>query len=361
MSTGASDSSGQLHVLMMPDYRVDNPYQSLLSKALESQGVQVHFPWGYRRVCPISRAVKTSKQSFDVVHLHWLDPYIKGERGITKLVYALKFLVDVSIARLLGVRVIWTVHNQLSHNTRFPKLELWTNRMLVKLVDRIIVHNSSALDYVAKEYWSDISKAEIVPHGHYREVYGSAIDQVEARKELGLPLIGRIYLNLGMLRPYKGLERLLKIWSENREILAGDTLLIAGKALDEAYGLKLSQLAAQTKGVILYSKFVEENKMHLFFSAADVVVFPFENILTSGSLILAMSYGKPIIAPRLGGIPETIGVADSLLYDSEDDRGLLHALKKSTQVDLSELSQLVTQACAQLDWSKIGQKTSHIY
>lgn len=361
MSAEKSVPYRPIQVLMMPDYRVDNPYQTLLAQSLESNGVQVHFPWGYRRVFPIFRAVKTSPQPFDVLHLHWLSPYTKGDRWLVKLVYSVKFLIDILITRWIGVRVVWTVHNRISHDSKFPRLDLWTRRILAQLVDRIILHNHSTLDAIAQDYWFDIAKAAVIPIGHYRNVYRPLIDEKLARDKLKLPLTGRIYLHQGMLRPYKGIEQLLKVWAEKADILEGDTLLIVGKPLDAAYSKKLTHLTTGVKGVIVYPEFVEDDRMHLFFSAATIVVLPFESILTSSSLVVAMSYSKPIIAPKLGGIQETLEAADSLLYDPNDEQGLLQALKKSIYVNLEELNKLVKQACDRLDWNKIGLETSKLY
>jgi glycosyltransferase involved in cell wall biosynthesis len=163
-----------------------------------------------------------------------------------------------------------------------------------------------------------------------------------------------------MLRPYKGIEYLLQVWQEQKSILEGNTLVIAGKPLDEGYGEELGRQAALA-GAILHSGFIESDRIPLYFSAADVVVLPFKAILTSGSLILAMSYGKPVIAPCTDTIIETLGAADWLLYDPQDEQGLLYALKDSTQVDLDGLSRLVRQECDRLDWRYIAKETQQTY
>ncbi|XZF64085.1 MAG: glycosyltransferase [Gloeotrichia echinulata DVL01] len=354
-------STETLRVLMIPDYRSANPYQTLLVKALESEGVEVLFDCDYDRVFPIFRAIKTHVNRINVLHIHWLNPHLKGENQLTRFIYASKFLIDVLLTKWSGVRVVWTVHNYISHESQSPGLEKWTQQILLKLADSIIFHSFAAFNDISQIYQFDNFKAEVIPHGHYREIYHSAIDKIAARKILELPLSGHIYLNLGMLRPYKGIERLLQVWQENRNFLPDSTLLIAGHVLDKVYGQKLAKQAQKTEGVILHTDFIEDEKIHLFFSAADVVVLPFERILTSGSLILAMSYGKPIIAPRTSGILETLGTADWLLYDPEDNQGLLHTLRKSTQIDVSALSELVHQECDRLDWRKIGSTTQKIY
>ena len=356
-----SPSSQPMQVLMMPDYRQDNPYQTLLSTALETEKVKVNFPSGYRRVLPIFRATKTNSIPIKVLHLHWLDPYLKGDNSLVKFFYCLKLLGDILLTRAAGVKVVWTIHNAISHNSKFPRLELWTGRALVKIVDRVIVHHQLAIDEIVRLYKLDRTKIAVIPHGHYRDIYSQGIDSLKARRQLNLPESGKIYLNLGMLRPYKGIERLLTLWQDRQSVLEGNSLLIAGQALDDSYEKMLIEQASKTKNVIFHHKFVEDEQIHLYFSAADVVVLPFERILTSGSLILAMSYGKSIIAPRLGSIPETLGKADCLLYDSDDELGLLHAIKDSTQIDLNALEESVKESCNLLSWSTIAQQTVSVY
>ena len=83
--------------------------------------------------------------------------------------------------------------------------------------------------------------------------------------------------------------------------------------------------------------------------------------LGNSFVFLAMSFGKPVIAPRLGGIVEVLGEANDLLYDPEDKDGLLKGMQKSTNIDLDKLSELVEKACDRLDWNLIGQDTVEVY
>jgi len=358
-----SSTDTDKNILMMPDYRQDNPYQSLLATALRSLSCQVSFPRGYRRIFPIFRA--TQDNASDILHLHWITPYLKGETWPLRLIYSLKLLIDLWFTNLRGIRIIWTIHNHLAHNCQFPRLELWLRKQVANLADQIIVHNHSSMSYLHQSWNLSHSQCKpkftIIPHGHYRHLYQPAIEQTVARKELNLPKDGYLYLNLGMIRPYKGIENLLQVWQSNQEIFHNHNLLIAGKPLEIAYGAKISSLAAKTSQVILQPDFIPSGQMHLYFSAADIVVLPFKNILTSGSLILAMSYNKPIIAPDLDEIKETLFPADSLLYDSSDPRGLSNSLKRSMQIDLQELSHQVNLASNRLGWDKIAQATVKLY
>lgn len=356
-----SQSQTEIRVLMMPDYRPDNPYQTLLANALEAGGVSVYFPWGYRRVLPIFRMATEKRAFYQVLHLHWIAPYLKGNTVLVKAIYSLKFLLDILLTRGAGIKIVWTVHNQVSHDTPFPRLEKWTRRILSRLADRIIIHHQSMVEAIAHDYQFPPDKAVSIPIGHYRDVYPSPIPSLEARQALNLPTTGTIYLNQGMIRPYKGIDRLIQVWANHPARLQGHTLIIAGRPLDPIYGMHLQNLATGVEGLQLKLEFIEDQQMAVLFSAADVVVLPFERILTSSSLLVAMSFGKPVIAPKLGGVPEVLGKASTLLYDSMDDKGLSGALQKSTEIDLHRLSQLTIQECNQLDWEAIAHKTKLAY
>jgi beta-1,4-mannosyltransferase len=348
-----------MRILMMPDYRADNPYQSLLETALQAGGADVHFPQGYSRIFPIFRAATAKK--VEILHLHWLTPYLKGKTFGVALIYAIKFLIDIGLVRCFGIRVVWTIHNSVSHESKFPRLESWVQDWLSRFVDGVIVHHQSAKADFCQTYGLNPAKVTVIPHGHYRDVYPRAIAAAEARKLLNLPQEGLIYLSLGMIRPYKGLENLLNVWRCNSSVQSDQILLIAGKALDPSFGESIAQQATGLSNVVLHAQFIPNQDIHLYFSAADVVVLPFEQILTSGSLILAMSYAKPIIAPRRGGVAEVLGQADGLLYSPDESHGLSQSIQRSRQTDLQELGRLTEAACLHLNWQGIAQKTKHFY
>ena len=349
-----------MRVLMMPDYRAGNPYQQLLADALGSHQVQVLFPAGYRRVLPLWRACRDAS-GIDVLHLHWIDPYLRGHSMAIQGLYCLRLLADVALVRASGVRVVWTIHNAASHDSRFPKLERWVQRRLAKQVDRVIVHAQSNLRELREALPLPDRKVSVIPHGHYRKAYGPAMERKAARRELGLPETGRIYLYFGYLRPYKGVEGLVSEWAKSGRGEAGDTLLIAGHAADENYLAQISAASKAAGAVKIIPGFVASEKVPVFFGAADIVVLPFRKILTSGSLMLAMSYGKPIIAPRAGAVAEMLGDADDLLYDPEDPHGLKRCLHKSTSLPLAALSEKVEAACGLPGWEGLAEMTAAAY
>ena len=308
---------GGPRVLMTPDYRHDNPYQALLAEALEELGATVSFPRGYRRILPLRRMLGQDGGRPDVLHLHWLAPYLCGRSGAAKLVCAVRLLVDAHLVRRAGVRLVWTVHNLVEHEQTHPGIELWCRRRLARLADAIIVHSEAAREVVTATYGAPAGRISVIPHGHYRDVYGPPIPAAEARAKLGLPQEGRVFLFFGMIRPYKGVLRLLSAWAGAPELNGQHTLVIAGEARDPGHREAVQRAAQGTRNVRLFLGRVPDGRVPLFFSAADVVVLPFERALSSGSVLLAQSFGRPVVARNL-----TAGV-EGITRPAGDDPGAL--------------------------------------
>lgn len=351
----------RLRVLMAPDYRARNPYQSLLADGLAKLGARVWFPHGYRRVLPFRRALADQPEPVEVLHLHWLAPYLKGEGSLTYLIYAIKLVIDLYLVRAAGARVVWTVHNRLSHESRHRSIEGWVRNRVAGLSGAIIVHTQSALDAVRQDLHVPPSRFRVIPHGHYRTVYSPLTGAAGARQALGLKPEGRVFLHFGMMRPYKGIERLLAAWNQVYPSQPETTLLLAGEFLNKNYEDEIRRLVEGCSGVVLRAERVPDASVHLYFSAADVVVLPFERSLTSGTVLLAMSFGKAIIAPRLPSVLEVVGTACDLLYDEHQEAGLEGALRLAASIDAEALGSRVAALCDALDWDSIARQTVLAY
>lgn len=360
----APEAARRLRVMHFPDYRRANPYQRLLAKGIEANGAEVLFPQGYRRVFPLSRALRATSPRPDVLHLHWYNPYVRSDWLVPRLGFVAKFFADLRQVRAMGIRLVWTIHNLVDHEAPFFAVERFVNRRLGSLADGIIVHSESAAAAVAQTYGIPRDRLTVIPHGHYRSCYAPAQEPASAREALGLPLEGRVILFLGLLRPYKGVEALLDAWRGLcREPEASDTtLVIAGRALNEAYEAALRARADDLPRLVFHPEFVEAEEMPRYFGAATLAVLPFNRILTSGSLLLAMSFNTPVVAPALPPVREALGEADGgLLYDPEAPNGLREALRHALRRDLTPLRAEIARRCDALDWDKLGADVVALY
>ena len=133
----------------------------------------------------------------------------------------------------------------------------------------------------------------MAPHGTYRGAYPNEASRREAREWLNLPQDAKVALNLGIMRSYKKVERLIETAREHPDI----TVIIAGMVDEDGYEPKLRALAEGLPNARLVLDFVPESDLQYYLNAADVFALPCDKITNSGSAILSLSFGLPILAP----------------------------------------------------------------
>jgi glycosyltransferase involved in cell wall biosynthesis len=95
--------------------------------------------------------------------------------------------------------------------------------------------------------------------------------------------------------------------------------------------------------------------------AADVITLPFLAATTSGTLMLALSWGRPVIAPALGCLPSTVAPEAGILYDPTDSEGLPKALKSIRGWQLNGASAAALACARRWDWDEIAAQTEGAY
>jgi len=127
-----------------------------------------------------------------------------------------------------------------------------------------------------------------------------------ARQELALNLEDRLLLFFGFVRPYKGLHHLLAAMPAILEQIEITLLVVGefwrGRAETESRIAQLG-LGGQVK---LIDQYVPNEEIELFFSAADLVVLPYESATGSGILQIAMGLERPAVVTNVGGLAEIV-------------------------------------------------------
>ena len=102
-------------------------------------------------------------------------------------------------------------------------------------------------------------------------------------------------------------------------------------------------------------------KCSFIFNSSDVVVLPFREILTSGSTLLAMSFGRPVVVPRMGGLVDVVSNGCGFTYDPELTDGLSIALHKCVECDLEEMGKVAFNEVSAYSWSNFTNETLMAY
>jgi len=179
-------------------------------------------------------------------------------------------------------------------------------KLLRKNLDAYITHSESDKQLVAERYAISPDKIHVIPHGLYDQ-YGKLIDIKEARKNLSIN-DEFVILSFGLIRKYKGIPYLIRAFEQlPSEILEKSRLLIVGEIWEDRKEL-LDQINASPAHdkITLIDEYVPDDRVSLYFSAADVVVLPYLRASQSGIAHIAMSFGKPVVVSEVGGLKESM-------------------------------------------------------
>ena len=345
-----------LRSLFVPMDRI-NPYQDLLARHLSSLGGKVAMVRGSVFLPALLRWKP------HILHLHWLHYFFLAQ-GLTKsLIKSVAFLAQLCLARLLGVKIVWTAHNLVNHERQRETLDRFFRGVVARFADAIIVHGASAGPAVAARCRiKDLRSFAVVPHGNYVDVYPNTQSRSTARGELGLAEDVPVMLFLGGIRPYKGVLRLVRSF-KRMDPSGGSVLLIVGPAYDRGLMARIQAEIDSQRGIRFLPGFVEPERIQTFMNAADLVVLPHREILTSGALVLAMSFGKPVIAPRLGCIPDMVDEQGSFFYDPDVEDGLLGAMLNAVEaIDrFPRMGAHNLERARQWGWQRVAGMTLDVY
>ncbi len=155
--------------------------------------------------------------------------------------------------------------------------------------------------------------------------FGEKIEKHKALEILGLPFDKKILLFFGFIREYKGLDILL----ESISLLPDDYfLVVAGESyisFDKYYDL-IDKLKIKDK-VKLFVRYISDTEVPLFFSASDVCVLPYKSATQSGIVGIAYHFDTPVIATRVGGLPEMIeNYGSGIIVEKGDAKSLAEGI-----------------------------------
>ena len=204
--------------------------------------------------------------------------------------------------------------NVIPHEKRF--FDSAFNRYFLKRNDGFIVMS----DKVLRDLLSIRPDAKYLRINHpvYNQ-FGDKMERSEARQKLGLEPSKKTLLFFGIIRDYKGLDLLIDAFAQLDESYQ---LVVAG----EVYGSfekYEQQIAAHPlkKQIHLFNRYIGDDEVTLFFSAADVCILPYKSATQSGITSISNHFLLPLIATDVGGLKETIEDGKTGLIASKSEAG----------------------------------------
>ena len=300
-------------------YSKENPYQRLLFEVLRLHGVEP---------VAVNGLVQLLKESAfgkgDLMHLHWVHRPAVDKSIARTIIRMFVFHFSLLLLRIRGIKILWTVHNLLNHEKR----RVWLDRLNSIIVSThakiVLIHGKSAAQPLKKAFGVPDKKIHVAYHGNYEGV-------IELIDTFGR-LVGK------------------------------HSLHIAGLADSEDLKKEIIQKSSKDDRIGLSMEFISDKQLEDSLACCDVVVLPYKEILTSGVLLMAMTSGRPVVAPKSGLIPEYVNDDCAFLYDPSDPDGLFMALDKAVKSkQLRNMAACSLNQAQKFKWDYIGADIVRIY
>ncbi len=289
-----------------------------------------------------------------VLHIQWLPMLTRSKIE----------LLFVRWVRFLGIKIVYTVHNIMPHDTEYKYFNIF--KSAYELPHALICHTEETRVQLENNFGIRPDKIWVIPHGlmfHDHE----EIDCQRAREALDLNCTFIYVLCFGIIRPYKGIEFLLESWKKVVESCNSAKLIIAGGG-DLSYIEEIRQTVIDldlAESVVYRFGFISTKELPLYHIASDILVYPYKSINQSGALLTGLSFGKAIIASRTGGFMEILTDGDNAILveygNVEDMSKALLRLINDPGLRNSLSSSVIEKAQTDLSWNVIAQKTIECY
>ncbi len=243
--------------------------------------------------------------------------------------------------RKKGVKVVLLCHNVADHDAHGLKQRV--SKALLKQADAYITHATEAADTL-RAVRPDAPVLQR-PHPIYGQ-FPAPNEHLEQRGRLEL-------LFFGLIRPYKGLDVLIKALAKlhDEEVY----LTVAGEAWGELAVLQQNIAVSGAPNVELHLEYIPDAEAANYFARADVVVLPYRSATGSGVLTVAYHYGKPVLATRVGGLPDSVVDGKTgWLVEPESADALAEAIAHIHRADVPKMEHAIAAFCADNSWDAMA-------
>lgn len=249
------------------------------------------------------------------------------------------------IARRLkkhGIKVVFLCHNLFDHDATGLKRQV-SERLLTQ-ADAFIVHSKEAESIIKSLKPTASVLTRLLP------IY----TQFPAPRKI-LNKRGRLeLLFFGLVRPYKGLDDLMEALGQLKDSRV--FLTVVGEAWDDAVELQKRWQDMNVPNLELHLEYVDDQTAANYFARADVVVLPYRSATGSAVLGLAYNYGKPVLATRVGGLPDgVIEGKTGWLTEPNSPVALAKSISNIGRKQLPRMESEIKILCQANSWEKMAE------
>jgi glycosyltransferase involved in cell wall biosynthesis len=187
-----------------------------------------------------------------------------------------------------------TAHNLNVHNRANEAFLARNIRRVHTEANVVFAHSGIARQRLIEAFELSPEKVRVIPHGDLSVALGVPHRAYEARCQLGLDA-DKLALVFGTVEPYKGLEEIIDWW---RQAQPDIKLAIVGRPSTPDYGSQVLRRIGDERSIMHRLDWLPDERLRLWLSSADVTIFNYRKVFTSGAANLARCYGVPIVLPK---------------------------------------------------------------
>ena len=297
-----------IKIACLPVAGIGNPYQYLMIEGLNSDEIIDVKSGVDDRFFGILRTAIQLKPTY--IHLDWITSFYYRRSLWMNFLSIPLFMIQLLIVKyVFNIKLVWTLHNIQPHDLKHQKIHTFCRHFFAKQSSWIRIFSEDSVERV-KQALKVKDKFVVCPEGSYVDYYKNTISIIDAKQKFNIKENDFVYLYLGFIKPYKGIENLIENF--NKLQIKKKKLIIAGNVLNKNY---FNEIYTDDKNIQFVNRFIENDELQYFYKAADVVVLPFNKVENSGSVILAMGFKKVIVAPKMGVLLKRLINQQDFLYN----------------------------------------------
>jgi glycosyltransferase involved in cell wall biosynthesis len=268
---------------------------------------------------------------FDVIHHQWPEEFVGWKAPKPEAVAVVMNALDYWRSR---AKAIFSVNNLYPHDAPGDRNNHDLYSSFYRGADLITHFSEASKELVKREYPASIGRPHIV---HCPPNYAASLRRQSGRgscrEDFGIDSKSFVILVFGRLRSWKEIALIRHAFERAR--IPQKHLLMAGKLSvgDRNVGNRLREFGwriwLKRHGATVDERYVPEEEIYRFIDSSDVMIAPRIGGLSSAIPLVAMTFGKTVIAPDCGAYPEYLSKSGNLLYSTGDPKSLALMLEKT--------------------------------